>query len=201
MALWSLACPWPRPDGGRQTLLDYQVPLKAVQKDPGIGKIDLLGVTDEGRLVVVELKFPRNGNRGDSPMHALMEGLRYAAIVQDRSERLAKEIENRRGRQIDHRMPPIVQLWGPRSWWCAWLDHDLKRRATGDWNRAFERLASTLANKIGVAAECVATDTHFRGAEAGLRASRPTLGRTPSLYEVRLDPPGLDSLPPPESRA
>ena len=127
MALWNLDCLWPRLGGGHHRFLDYQVPLKAKQADCGIGKIDLLGVTDRGRLIVVELKYPRSG-RGDSPQHALMEGLRYAAIVEANLEPLASEAGKRFGVKVDDKMPPIVQVLGPGSWWRDWLDPGLKSR-------------------------------------------------------------------------
>jgi hypothetical protein len=38
------------PDGTRFELLDYQVPLKAIRADSGIGKIDMFGLTDHGRV-------------------------------------------------------------------------------------------------------------------------------------------------------
>ena len=68
---------WPCPDGGRFRLLDYQFPLKARQSDAGIGKVDLLGVTDRGRLTVIELKVkpPGDNARGESPVAALLPGL------------------------------------------------------------------------------------------------------------------------------
>ena len=194
-ALWNLAGVWPRPDGGRQCLLDYQVPLKAARKDGKIGKIDLLGVTDRGRLVVVELKSPRT-DRGNSPMYALMEGLRYAAIVEGRSKRITREIEDRCHRKIDRETPPIVQLLGSQTWWWDWFDPDLKRRAVGDWNWELDRLASMIEKKIGVSVECVATDTNIQEIRTNLCRARPTLDRAPALYAVRLDPPGFDLLSP-----
>ena len=199
MALWNLERAWPRPDGGRQWFLDYQVPLKAVLADHGIGKVDLLSVTDRGRLIVVELKFPRNG-RGDSPMHALMEGLRYAAIVEGRTACIAKEVEDRFHRKIDYETPPIVQILGPRLWWRGWFDSDLRRGAAGDWNREFGSLASQIEKKIGVTVECMATDTNPRRAEAGLRKGRPMLDHVPSFYSVRVYSLGFDRLPSAECR-
>ena len=185
MALWNLGkSAWPRSDGDRQRFVDYQVPLKAVQADRGIGKVDLLGVTDPGRLIVVELKFPRGG-RGDSPMRALIEGLRYAAVVEGRSECIAKEIEDRIRCEVDRATPPIVQLLAPGSWWRAWLDPKLKR-AAGDWNREFDSLASKIEKSIGVAVECLATDTSIPEVEAGLREQRPTLDFAPNFFAVRL---------------
>ena len=82
IALWNLEVRWPRDDIGWMCLLDYQFPLKASKSDTGLGEVDLLGATGEGRLVVIELKVLRkNDSRGDTPLLALMEGLRYAAVV------------------------------------------------------------------------------------------------------------------------
>ena len=82
IALWNLKEQWSRADGGWMRLLDYQFPLRASRSDTGLGEVDLLGATDQGRLVVGELKVQRkNGSRGDTPLLALMEGLRYAAVV------------------------------------------------------------------------------------------------------------------------
>ncbi len=184
IALWNLGkSAWPRSDGDRQRFIDYQMPLKAVRTDK-IGEVDLLGITDQGRLIVVELKFPRR-SRGDSPMFALMEGLRYAAVVEGRSERIAKEIEDRIRCEVDRETPPIVQLLAPCSWWRAWLDPKLKR-AAGDWNREFDNLASKIEKSIGVTVECLATDTSIPEVETGLRKQRPTLDRAPNFFAVRL---------------
>ena len=68
IALVNLGRRWPRPDGGWFRLLDYQVPLKAAQTDARIGKIDLLGVTDRRRLIIVELKVEvRGSGRSEAP--------------------------------------------------------------------------------------------------------------------------------------
>ena len=60
IALWQLDPRWPRPGGDRVRLLDYQFPLKASRSDRGLGEVDLLGATDQGRLAVIELKVRRN---------------------------------------------------------------------------------------------------------------------------------------------
>ena len=82
------------PDGERLRWLDYQFPLKAKRSDQGIGKIDLLGLTDEGRLCVVELKTARST---EDPRIALLQGLAYAAIVEANLERIAMDGERARG--------------------------------------------------------------------------------------------------------
>ena len=177
--------------------LDYQVPLKAKQADYGIGKIDLLGVTDRGRLIVVELKYPRNG-RGDSPQHAFMEGLRYAAIVEANLEPLAREAGKRFGIKVDDKIPPVVQVLGPCSWWRDWLNPGLKSRAAGDWNRAFARLASAVEARIGAAVECMAMDGNTKFTP-GLYGREPSIDCPPTLYLVRLDrnppAPAFEALP------
>lgn len=74
---------WTNASGERFRFLDYQFPLQARQSDKAIGKIDLVGVTNSGRFTVIELKRKpeRENQRGETPLAALMQGLRYAAIV------------------------------------------------------------------------------------------------------------------------
>lgn len=144
IALVNLGRRWPRPDGGWFRLLDYQVPLKARQADTGIGKIDLLGVTQAGRLVVVELKVEgEGGGRSDAPPAALMEGLRYAAMIEADMDALAAEAEHRFGVTLA-RLPPIVQLLAPKAWWRRWLELP----AAGDWGPLFTELAAAIAAKL-----------------------------------------------------
>ncbi len=186
MALWNLGCRWPRLTSGWHCFRDYQMPLKAIRANRSAGKIDLLGITDLGRMIVVELKCPRSG-LGQSPMHALMEGLRYAAIVETNLGVLANEASTRFGCKADAKAPPIVQVLGPLSWWRGWLDPGLKSRAAGDWNRAFTRLALAIEARVGVAVECMATDTNIAKATDRLRKSRPSLDHLPALSHVHLD--------------
>lgn len=195
MALWSLKRRQPRPGGGWQCFRDYQVPLKAKQSDRDIGKIDLLGITDRGRFIVVELKSPRDG-RGDSPAYALMEGLRYAAIVEANLHTLAREARTRFGCEADAETPPIVQVLGPISWWRDWLDPGLGNRAAGDWNVPFAELVSAFEARTGVTIECLATDTDIAEAVDELRRERPAIGSSPTFHTVRLDrnPPEYEPL-------
>lgn len=196
IALWNLQYSWPRRGGGWHHLLDYQVPLKDIQANGKIGKIDLVGITDQGRFMVIELKCPRSG-RGQSPAHALMEGLRYAAIVEANIHTLASSARKRFGCKTDAEAPPIVQVLGPISWWRAWLDSGLKKRAVGNWDRAFAHLASAIEKRIGVTVECMATDTGIAEAADGLCRRTPSLGLPPTLCAVHLErnPPGLEYLP------
>lgn len=189
IALWNLKEHWPRPGSGRFRLLDYQFPLKASRSDRGIGKVDLLGVTDRGQLMIIELKVkPRGGgNRGDTPLLALMEGLRYAAVVKANLSVIAKEAADRFKVNITDE-PPIVQILAPRAWWKGWLGlAGSTRAAAGEWEPAFARLAADIEEgRLGVPVECMALDDIGDGDIAfGADCKTPTLGHAPALYPVR----------------
>lgn len=82
---------WTIPDGYRVDLLDYQVPLKALRSDPGIGKIDIFGLSSGDLPVIVELKVLGKG-RADTPLRALLEALSYGAIVGANAAVIGSEI-------------------------------------------------------------------------------------------------------------
>jgi hypothetical protein len=136
----------PLPDGGSLRLLDYQVPLKARRSDAGIGKLDLLGLDDDGRLVVVEVKVDGHaGGRGEAPPAALMEALRYTAIVEASQSAIAAEIHERLGLTVQP-SPPRVLLLGTRAWWHAWRNVE----AAGRWVPAFLALLEQVQSRLGV---------------------------------------------------
>ena len=56
----------------------YQTPLQGSRSDTSWGKIDLVGVTDAGLPVVLELK---REDSNDTPLRMLVEGLAYAVAV------------------------------------------------------------------------------------------------------------------------
>jgi hypothetical protein len=180
ISLVNLGRRWPRPDGGWFQLLDYRVPLKARQSDIGIGKIDLLGVTDAGRLVIVELKIEgQSGGRSDAPPAALMEGLRYAAMIEADFEAVTAEADNRFGVRLAP-LPPIVQLLAPKAWWLRWLELP----ATGHWGPAFTKLATTIAAKTGVLIEHMALDDVE--ITYGLNGQAPRVNPIPNIHRVCL---------------
>lgn len=112
---------WTLPDGTALELLDYQVPLKARRADREIGKIDIFGLSEHGRPVVVELKvIGHSGGPSDPPPVALLEGLRYAAILEANLERIAEELRKSFGRQMVLERPDVVIL-GEADWWSRWL--------------------------------------------------------------------------------
>ena len=112
---------WTLPDGQALELLDYQVPLKARRADREIGKIDMFGLTEHGRPVVAELKvISHSGGPSDPPPVALLEGLRYAAILEANLARIADELRKRFGREMIPERPDILIL-GEAEWWSRWL--------------------------------------------------------------------------------
>ena len=179
MALWNEKKAWPRADGTEFFLLDYQFPLKAWRSDKDIGKIDLLGVTNQGRLMVIELKV---NNRGDTPVAAMLQGLRYAAIVQSNLNSIAWEMEQKFDCSIQIE-PPVVQVLAPEDWWKAWMGLEGRTRsAAGNWERAFAELTRDIEERIGIgiSIECAELDVK-RGQVSFDDDCRPKLDRAPKL--------------------
>jgi hypothetical protein len=193
IALVNLDRFWPLPGGGWVRLLDYQVPLKAKRADARVGKIDLLGVSDRGRLVVVELKVHASQARGrsDSPLTALMEGLRYAAIVEANFAAIASEARQCFGVNISSE-PPILALLATRSWWRRWID----TTAAGAWGVPFRNLLDAVRTRTGIVVECLALeDVRLI---CGLAGRAPRLEPAPTLHSVRHEEITIisDDLPP-----
>jgi len=101
------------PDGSLLKLIDYQFPLKSVRDDAGIGKIDLLGLRDDGTLAIIELKV--EGNAEDRRI-ALIEGLIYAAIVESNLRQIAAEVFAAHGQTVSLSRPQIIVLGSPAYW-------------------------------------------------------------------------------------
>ena len=187
IALCRLKAQWPRARGGWQRLLDYQVPLKASRSDTGLGEVDLLGATDQGRLVVIELKVRRkDGSRGDTPLLALMEGLRYAAVVHANHRAIATEARKCFAISVSEH-PPIVQILAPEDWWCGWCDiSGSTRRAAGRWESTFLDLSAELKAQLGIVIECMSLQG-IGLADVAWDGHGPHLGKTPAMHRVCLD--------------
>ena len=187
VALCNLGLAWPQPDGGESRLLDYQVPLKARQSDRGVGKIDLVGVTDRGRLMVIEVKIApeRGGSRGDTPVRALIEGLRYAAIAWANVDAIAAEAKKCFGATIV-KEPPVVQILADSAWWRGWLEMaGSTRNAAGDWEAPFAYLVRALNERLGVEIQCLALED--ASLTMGLEGRPPVLDREPAAHAVDVE--------------
>ena len=189
MALWNLKANWPCDSVEAFRLLDYQFPLKSALSDKGIGKIDLLGLTDSGRLIVVELKVPSRSAsiRGETPVSALLQGVRYAAIVRANLAFIESEIRRRFDEMVtDH--TPVVQILAPKEWWKRWTNLASSTRGkAGAWERAFIRLSRDVEERIGVEVQCLALDVSKENLDYGASGRTPSLGETPLIYPVFLD--------------
>ena len=188
VALWNLKGWWPRPDGGWFRLLDYQVPLKAQQSNKSIGKVDLLGITDQGRLMVIELKVKpdEEKDRGETPVKALMQGLRYAAIVEANREKITAEAKSCFKVDVVAERP-LVQVLAPKAWWEGWLNMaGSTRKAAGYWEPEFVQLVRDVEKQLGIAVECMALDDLGDAITFGKEQKTPRLKYTPSLYPIQL---------------
>jgi ribonuclease J len=124
-ALYSLGSLTLNDDITKLRWLDYEVPLKNVNSDEGVGDIDLLGVIDQ-LFALVELKTEGNS---EHPGDVLLQVLSYGAIVaipenfknfkNEYKEQLPKEIK----KEIQH----IILAY--RGYW------DRYRKQTKLWNK------------------------------------------------------------------
>ena len=187
IALWRLGSGRGPASVGRLRLLDYQFPLYASEADKVLGEVDLLGATDAGRLAIIELKVPHaTGARRESPLRALMQGLRYAAVVQANHRAITAEARRRFSIELSDD-PPTVQILAPRDWWHEWCDMPRRtRRAAGPWESRFLELAARLETRLGIAVECAQLDDTGL-ADIAWGAHGPYLRRTPSVSRVPLD--------------
>ena len=187
IALWRLKAQWPRVGGGWMRLLDYEFPLQASNLDTGLGKVDLLGVTDRGRLVVVELKVRRKiSSRGDTPLLALMEGLRYAAVVHENHRAIALEARECFNTHVSEE-PPTVQILAPADWWCGWCGMvDSTRRKAGEWEPRFLDLSADLEVRLGIVIECASLEG-ITLADVRWDGCGPRLEHTPAMEPRELE--------------
>ena len=187
IALWRLGSGRAPASTGWLRLLDYQFPLYAADSDRSLRGVDLLAATDDDRLAVVELKVRRpNRARYQSPLRALMQALRYTAVVQANHRAIAVEASDLFAIDLAD-APPIVQILAPRDWWDEWCDMPRRtRRAAGPWESRFLELAARLEARLGIAIECAQLD------DTGLDdiawdAHGPCVPRAPAMSRVPLD--------------
>ena len=180
IALWRQRELSSQDGSSRLRLLDYEFPLKAANSDAGLGKVDLLGATTDGRLAIIELKVkPRSiGARGETPVHALMEGLRYAAVVQANISAIRTEAKDCFGIDVLNQAP-VVRILAPEDWWSGWCNLDQRtRRVAGPWESGFVELAIRLEARLGITIECTSLK-NISLADVQWEADRPHLPRHP----------------------
>ncbi len=142
-------------DLGRLHLLDYQVRAKTGPADEpetkGITRFDLLGVTTEGRLVVLRLRYleptATRCRVGDTPLRQLLEGLAYTAIAEANREDIAGEIAERFGHTVSDEPPMLIVAASPRYWELC------RKRATqkgAAWIKEIDRIVADAPEAIGL---------------------------------------------------
>ena len=137
-------------DGQKLSFLDYQFPLKARQGDKGIGKVDLFCSIGDSIPAVAELKVPgKNGQLGDTPLKALLEGLAYCAIVEANIENIAREAKTLFNINLKTGKPDLIVI-APHDYWLNYL----KKNAAGDWVTTLSKLVENIKNRLKIT-------THF----------------------------------------
>ena len=139
--------------------------------------------------MVVELKVKQKGkiNGRNSPAAALMQGLRYAAIVEANLKVIAAEVESWFKDVTIVEESPIVQILAPTSWWNGWLELGAStRKVAGRWEPEFSKLTRDVEKRLGVAVECMALDK-LSDITYGSDGNTPRLNRVPALCPVRPD--------------
>ena len=123
------------------TLIDYEVPLRAERADGGIGEIDLLGLDETNRLWIIELKVSPNT---ETPLKALLQALRYSAILDANRRAIAMEIGERTMKQI--RWPAVLAVSADRVYW----ERLTSTAKAGAWLEAISRLTDRIESTLGL---------------------------------------------------
>lgn len=144
----------PPTSAGNFKLLDYQFPLYD-QKPDLFGKVDLVGISSgRDQFTTIELKVPDSQDRPtDTPLGALIQALRYTAIVEANLEYikvglLKKKADNpndRRWHVPTLADKPGIMLLAPVKWW-NWFD--------GSWKKDFDVLLVNIKEELGIITEC-----------------------------------------------
>lgn len=151
-------------DGGSIALVEYLLPLQAKAADrkasddanEGVGKVALLGVAENGRLVVFDLKYveaeARRTRTGDTPLRSLLQTLAHCAIVHANREAIAAELQERTTRSINLELRPELIVLGTPRYWELCRKREAQKGAV--WIQQMDRLAGEIT-------EAVATPVSF----------------------------------------
>lgn len=156
LALWRAsrtAAPITLPDGRDLEILDYQMPLKARQKDKGVGKLDLFGLINDRRATVIELKVVPTTGRGDTPLRAYLEALAYCAIVEANVVDIANDANSQYGKAVEIKPPGLVVM-APIDYWVGYRT-GLK---SGQWWPVLRGFAKEIDDLLSI-------ETHFLALE------------------------------------
>jgi hypothetical protein len=152
--------PLPLPEEGAVEFVDWGVPLKAAAADAGLGeadpnrgveRVDLVGVTADGRLALGFTKYlepeAARAGTGDTPLRFLLEALAHAAIVEANRGAIAAELSAAHARTFSDAPPAVLLLASPR-YWALCRRREAQKGAA--WVHELERLAREIDQHIGV---------------------------------------------------
>ena len=119
-------------------------------------------------------------------MAALIQGLRYCAIVSANRKPIAQEARSFFDQGISEEEPQ-VQILAPKGWWHSWLELTGRTRtAAGNWEPEFAKLVREVEERLGVSVACAALDDVTPGdIKYGPRGRRPRIDRELALHPVR----------------
>jgi hypothetical protein len=126
-------------------LVAYQIPLFDSVARERWGNIDLLGLTEAGDPVVVELKI---GESQDTPLHALLEAATYAVALRKNWAHVARELE---AKELGLAVSAAPTQWrlvllAPRAYWESWSTRTATGRTVSDSaRRAYLQLCEAFA--------------------------------------------------------
>lgn len=147
-------------DGGSIALVEYQIPLQAKapergdENDPnqGVGKVALLGVSENGRLVVFDLKYieadARRTRTGDTPLRSLLQSLAHCAIVHANRDSIAAELEGRTQREVNLDLRPELVVLGTPRYWELCRKREAQKGAA--WIQQMDRLAGEIGESVAM---------------------------------------------------
>jgi len=126
-------------------LVGYQIPLFDSRARKGWGHIDLLGLSESGEPVIVELK---RGGSGDTPLHALLEAGSYAVALSKNWEMVASELGDLGIAAESSPATWNLVLLAPQAYWDSWSPRT-RRGSTvpGGARDAYRQLCDALASR------------------------------------------------------
>lgn len=141
------------PEGRELDIIDYQFPLKSVQKDRD-GKVDLLGVAHNA-LCVIEVKF--NNGSGGSPLAAFLEALAYCAVIEKNTEEIREEVNKKYGRfgfKLDRVCPkPELMVLAPKAYW-----EEYKKKPAISLGRPLKELSDKVSTALKIKTSFLSID-------------------------------------------
>jgi hypothetical protein len=139
--------------GAWERIVSYQVMLRDTNGDAGWGEIDLLGVTEDARPVVIELKAP---GASDTPAAMLVEAASYGLALQKAWLTFERQWRERLlqlgidGASSSPAATPTIQLVcaAPTAYWANWIGSSPNaRRVSAATRRSLADLTMAFADR------------------------------------------------------